>query len=426
MADPQESADNHELAWAEACRRDDVIRELLQKHTMQDGKIGRQAVARAAASLGLSTPTLYRLISKFRAQRTVAALLPGKSGRPVGHRRLSPAVEEIIERRIKDVYLKPERRNFARLCREIRADAHAAGETLPAVITIRRRLEQVDPLKLARLRHDEAAVEAKVATPGRLATERPLDFVQIDHTPVDVFVVDDETREVVTRPWLTLAIDVHTRMVAGFSLSFDPPQTTSVSLCLLHSVFDKTAWLQSLGIDIAWPVAGLPKTIGVDNAKEFRSPKFERAARNFGIKIEFRPLGKKHYGGHIERLIGTKMGAVQLLPGTTHGSVPDKQNYDPQASAVMTFRELETWLALEIAGQYHQRIHSALKRPPIAVWRDWEDRVDLELPVDRMAFWVSFLPEENADAEAGTESTCSVSGIGPTRCALTSAGQRGL
>ncbi len=207
-------------------------------------------------------------------------------------------------------------------------------------------------------------------------------------------VVDEDTRQFIGRPWLTLGIDVHTRMVTGFSLSFDPPQSASVSLCLLHSVFDKTAWLQSLGIDISWPVAGLPKRIGVDNAKEFRSPTFVTAARDFGIEVEFRPPGKKHYGGHIERLIGTQMGAIQLLPGTTHGGIKAKQSYDPQASAVLTLRELESWVALEIVGHYHQRIHSALMRPPIAVWRECEERINLTLPEDRLAFWVSFLPGE--------------------------------
>ena len=46
------------------------------------------------------------------------------------------------------------------------------------------------------------------------------------------------------------------------------------------------------------------------------------------------------------------------------------------------------------AGNYHQRVHSALNRPPIAVWREHEDKVNLRLPVDRLQFWVSFLPED--------------------------------
>ncbi|WP_341858101.1 hypothetical protein [Sinorhizobium medicae] len=60
----------------------------------------------------------------------------------------------------------------------------------------------------------------------------------------DVFVVDEETRQPIGRPWLTLAMDVCSRMVMGFYLTMDAPSRLSTSLCLLHSVFDKSAWLQ--------------------------------------------------------------------------------------------------------------------------------------------------------------------------------------
>jgi putative transposase len=49
---------------------------------------------------------------------------------------------------------------------------------------------------------------------------------------------------------------------------------------------------------------------------------------------------------------------------------------------------------IEIAGKYHQRIHTSLLRPPLAVWRELQGEVDFDLPPDRMAFWTSFLPAE--------------------------------
>jgi hypothetical protein len=36
-----------------------------------------------------------------------------------------------------------------------------------------------------------------------------------------------------------------------------------------------------------------------------------------GILINYRPVATPHYGGHIERLIGTLMGKVHLLPVAT-------------------------------------------------------------------------------------------------------------
>ena len=378
--------------WDLACHRDDLIRALIDQ--FPGGRVGRAAISITAASLKVSTATLYRLIRRFRKERRVSALLPGKRGRPVGTRVISQEVEEIIQKSIHDIYLVPERPPLKELVRQVAARCRVGGEQPPTERTIKRRVDRIDPQLRARLRQDEAGLEEMNATPGKLEAERPLDIVQIDHTLTDIVVVDEETRRFVGRPWLTIGIDVFTRMVTGFSLSFEPPQRTSVALCLLHSVYDKTAWLQSLGIDIPWPVAGLPNRIGVDNAAEFVSGDFRAACREFGMKLEHRPIGKKHFGGHIERLIGTQMGAIQLLPGTTHGSIKERQSYDSQESAVLTMKELETWLALEIAGKYHQTVHRTLLRPPIAVWRDWDDKIPLEMPTDRLGFWVSFLPSE--------------------------------
>ena len=86
------------------------------------------------------------------------------------------------------------------------------------------------------------------------------------------------------------------------------------------------------------------------------------------------------------------MGAVHILPGTTFSNIKLKENYDAQGRAIFTLRELKAWIAIEIPGKYHHRIHSALLRPPIARWRDLQGEVDFDLPPDRMAFWTSFLP----------------------------------
>lgn len=382
-----------ELTWAEACRREEIIRGLLAG-AGRSGRIGRPAMTAAAASLGIHVATLYHLLKRFRADRRVSALEPGKRGRPTGNKQLTPEVEAVIATAIEEIYLQPERATMRALVRDIHRRCYAKGLHLPAYRTIKHRVDSLDPKTVARRRRHERTVEGMRATPGMARADAPLDFVQIDHTQVDLFVVDEDGREPIGRPWLTIGVDVFSRMVTGFYLSFQEPSLTSVSLCLLHSVFDKTPWLQSLGIDVAWPVAGLPARIGVDNAAEFRSGKFERGCREFGIKVEYRPPGGKHYGGHIERLIGTQMGAVQLLPGTTHGSIEGKQGYDPQRAAALTLKELETWIALEIAGHYHHRIHGGLHRPPIAVWREGEDQRILNLPSDRMQFWVNFLPGE--------------------------------
>jgi len=177
-----------------------------------------------------------------------------------------------------------------------------------------------------------------------------MDVVQIDHTAVDVIVVDERERLPIGRPWLSLAIDVATRVVPGFCVSLEPPSLISVALVLTHAVLPKDSWLADRELRVPWPVAGLPEVLHFDNGPEFHAESLSRAAQEYGIRLEYRPLGRPHYGGHIERLIGTTMGAVHLLPGATFSNVAEKGDYPSEKTAVLTLAELEKFIALQIAG----------------------------------------------------------------------------
>lgn len=382
---------NDEPDWEEACRREDAIRDLLRRHPE---RLTHAAVDDVAGRLGMSRASLYRLIRRFRAGSTVTALMPSPEGRPKGLRLLDAKREAVIRQAVNEFYLKPTKPPFARLVHEVRVRCHQESLEPPNWRTIRRRMIEIDPRTRAKRRGDAAVLKATEATPGSYTASKPLEVVQIDHTKVDVIVLDDETGEPRGRPWLTLAMDVFTRMVTGFHLSMDAPSRLSISLCLLHATYDKTAWLREREIDATWPVAGLPEALHADNGADFRSRAFVRACRDAGIRTIWRKPGTPHYGGHIERLIGTQMGAVHLLPGTTFGDPEERADYDSAREAKLTLRELDRFVAWEIAGRYHQVVHSALRRPPVAVWREHEGATPLRLPADRMRFWVSFLPEQ--------------------------------
>ncbi len=391
MAEDATDPEDDEEAWAIASERAGVIRDLLARNK---GRLPGEAAAAAASELGVSRAGLYRLIARYKSTRVTSSLLPPRRGRPKGSFSLDRKREIIIAEEIDSFFLRAERPRLSDLCDRIGARCHEIGIRPPNWRTIHARVRQIEAKRKARRRHDAVGVAALTPVPGELVAERPLDLVQIDHTPVDVIVVDPENRQSVKRPWLTLAIDVHSRMVLGYHLSLHAPSALSVGLCLLTAVFDKSALLAEKGIDVAWPSGGLPRALLVDNGPDFHSRAFIRGCREHGIRVEWRPPGSPHYGGHIERLIGTQMGAVRVLPGSTGNSVSDKQGRDATSRAALTLRELERWLLLEIAGKYHHKIHASLHRPPIAVWRELSGTIALRLPEDRLKFWVSFLPEE--------------------------------
>jgi putative transposase len=58
---------------------------------------------------------------------------------------------------------------------------------------------------------------------GHVVTAAPLDRAQIDHTILDLFVVDDKTHLPLGRPYVTACIDEYSRCVLGMYIGFIPP-----------------------------------------------------------------------------------------------------------------------------------------------------------------------------------------------------------
>lgn len=389
------SASNWETAspeeWALAAAREAVIRPLSEA-----GPVPIAIATEAAKALGISRSLLYRLVARFRAEPQLSSLLPGKPGRKREPHRLPKARERLIVETIEDVYLQRERPRVADLMRVVNARCHAAGLAAPDYRTVKRRIADIDLRTLTARREGARAARERFGPvqTSSLNPEHPLALVQIDHTMVDVMVVDERDRLSVGRPWVTLALDVATRVVLGFSVSLDPPSTVSVALVLTHAVLPKDVWLADRELEVPWPMFGMPRILHVDNGKEFHSDALARAARQHGIQLEFRPRARPHFGGHIERLIGRMMGAVHLLPGSTSGNTEEKGDYDAERCAVMTLLELERWLALEIGGVYHHSVHSALGTTPLAAWHDGlrHRPQPVRDPIDRQTFFLDFLP----------------------------------
>lgn len=374
--------------WKEAERRAKVLAALPEQ-------LGPGDVADAMEALGVSRATVFRLLRRYREDQRTSSMLPRPKGPKPVMQPLQSEIETIVRHHFTRLYATRRKPTRARFWREVAADCRAEGFPAPSIRRLGRWLKEQDQADLMRRREGKGKSEPVfLATPGGLAAATPLEIVQIDHTRVDVTVVDPVTRLAVGRPTLTVAIDVNTRMVLGFYLSLEPPSLTAVALCLTHAVMDKSAWLAARGMANAWPAQGIPKLIHVDNGAEFHAHAFERACSEYGIELAYRPPGTPRFGGHIERLIGTMMGAVHLLPGSHFSNTRERGDLDSEAEAVMTLRELEVYMALEITGAYHARVHKALDLPPQAVWNVAFTDAEPRLPQDPRQFLIDFLPGE--------------------------------
>lgn len=375
--------------WERAVARERVLRRLAQ-----NARNTPVEIAAACRELSVRRARLYQLLKHYRADPVTSALLTRPSGMAPGTRRLSHDLEAVIGEAIAAVYATRQRASVRAAHLEARRLSRLKGLKPPSYHAVAARIASWDAEDLARAREGARAVQVRFrATPGHYAAAYAYEVVQIDHTLVDAIVVDARERRPLQRPWLTLAIDVASRMVAGYHLTLEPPSTSSVALAIQHLALPKTTPPRRLDRMPDWPAAGLPDVIHVDNAKEFRSAALRRGAQEHGMELLFRPVRTPRYGGHIERLIGTMMGQVHLLPGTTFGSVAERAEYDSARHAAMTFDEFEAWLVLEIA-RYHADRHAGLGLPPRLAWDEAVARrpAPLRSPHDQAAFVLDFLP----------------------------------
>ncbi len=379
-------------AWAEARRRAMVIGPL----AAQDA-VSAAAARDAGQALGLSERTIYVLLRHWRRSGGLAASLaprPSPGGRGKG--RLSAAAEAIVAEAIRDEYLSRQKKPAEAVVRAVRDRCRLGGIKPPAANTVRTRVRLVRADLAAHAREGAGSAAARRLTPAAGQTPaagRPMAVLQIDHTPVDLIVVDETWRKPVGRPWLTLAIDVHSRCIAGLHLSFEAPSATVAGLCLAHAALDKAAYLRSIGVEADWPCHGRPGGVFVDNGPEFHSDAFERGCAQHGITLQHRPKGSPHWGGIVERVIGTAMAKVHELPGTTFSNPAERGEYDSDKVACLTLAELERWFVLAITGPYHNAMHAGVGEPPLARWRAGVAGHGAPLAVaDPPAFLVDFLP----------------------------------
>jgi putative transposase len=351
-------------------------------------------------ALNASRRTVDRHFELYQFDSSVRGQLPCKSGPEKGASYLVKAKLAIVDKAIEERYRTEERGSIQATADLARSRCNAAGFEAPCYNTVLARIRTLARWKGARARHGRVRGDAKAGPAGagipNKSDLKPLDFVQMDHAIVDVIVVDPETREEIGRPWITLAIDVATRCILGFHLTFDAPSQTSVALALEHCCLPKDAWLKGLRLSEPWLPFGLMKCIGWDNAKCFRNTNLINACREHDINPRYRKVRHPVHGAHIERVIGTYMGRIHLIKGTTFSNTKEREDYKSGDRATMTLQDLMLWTIHEINGRYHNTKHDGLGRTPLEAWNEaWTQDGAIRLPpipANRRDFRLSLLP----------------------------------
>lgn len=347
--------------WDEAKRRLGIINPLL------NSKRTKEKVELVAQENGLHFTTLYRWIKAYEQAGVLSVLVPKYAERGgKGEVRIQEESELIMNKVIQDLYLHKQKLTPKRIYQEIKIRCINASVNVPHENTVRNRIKKLSDKNVLKMRESRRNAERLYRnTDGMFPSGNyPLDVIQIDHTPVDLILVDEEYRQPLRRPFLTLAIDVYSRMITGFYISLEEPSYFSVSQCLTQTILQKDKLLREHDVEGEWNVWGIPRTIHLDNGQDFRSIELQRTCEQFGISIEWRPVARPQFGAHIERLIGTSMQEVHTLPGTTFSNIQQRGEYDSSAEAVMTLMEFEKWFFEYVVNVYNKRVHSMIGMAP--------------------------------------------------------------
>jgi len=341
--------------WKKATAKFESIKE----YTYKSASLAK--MQEVAEKMGVHISTAYRWRNKFESTGRIISLLDEPRGGK-GKTRLTPEQEKIIQDAIVAKLMNNQKNKPSKVVKEVEYQCRRAKLPIPHENTIRNRIKLVSGrLKLIKQGEVKLAKELFDPKTGEMPDANwPLQVVMIDHTKMDIEVVDDIQRKAIGRPWLTVAIDVFSRMILGIYLTFDHPCAASVGMCIASAVLKKDDLLAKHGINLKWPAYGVMAMVQSDNGKEFRGGLLKEICKDYTIILEWRPAKQSRYGSYIESLCGTLNSEIHTLPGTTFSNVTEKGEYDSEKNAVMTRSALEKWLIKHIVGDYHQREHSGL------------------------------------------------------------------
>ncbi|MDA9519828.1 hypothetical protein XI06_05515 [Bradyrhizobium sp. CCBAU 11434] len=196
---------------------------------------------------------------------------------------------------------------------------------------------------------------------------------EVDHTPLDVFVIDPFSGKAYARPCLTAIIDRYSRCIVGFSLSFAPPSWVSVMDALRIAVFPKGELIAGLnrgekGIENEWKCEGLPKVLITDHGREFKSRSMDETLDFLVIKSFQTKKRKPWLKGKIERFFGTLEDFLHSLPGTTFSKFYQREFYKSEKFAVLTIDQLNFIIARWVIDVYNTGDHPTLRLSRAEVW----------------------------------------------------------
>ncbi|MDD5548130.1 MAG: helix-turn-helix domain-containing protein, partial [Sulfurovaceae bacterium] len=175
-----------------------------------EDNLTRDDIIKHSKTVGVHYTTLYRWLRLYKSTGTLTGLISKTSGRIKGEKRLDYKIEKIIQNVINNYYLTKQKPSIQAVINKINIECKNNSLTAPGKNTVRNRIKDISEYEKLKKQGNRTIARTRFEpVPGKFEADYPLQLIEIDHTPVDLILVDDDTRKPIGRPWITLAIDIY-------------------------------------------------------------------------------------------------------------------------------------------------------------------------------------------------------------------------
>ncbi len=326
---------------------------------------------------------IYRYLAGYRV-KGVAGLADARKTRSSRGSRTDPRLIELIEAELK-AQLPASTGTRSRTIARVQWEASRHDIAIPSRRTMYRLLEQLDRKRgtfgPATTRRSKAARPDRTFHPA--APSRPGELVEIDATPLDLFVQMPDGE--IARPELTYAIDVATGTIGATLLHESYAKSVDIGAILLTRMLTRTSdqswWPEAISMaerlfePAAEPTRRIleeaaaqlplivPESVTVDRGKVFIGSTFAAACERLEIsQTRANPrqgTDKPHVESGFKRI---REGFVQYLSGYTGGTISNRGE-DPRADTVWTLGEVQLLLDLWVILHWQTTPQSGLRLP---------------------------------------------------------------
>lgn len=244
--------------------------------------------------------------------------------------------------------------------------------TTPSRETLRRRIGELLNEERYTKKYGKTAAAKNFRGAGLgLQATRIGELGAMDDTVLDGIACFDAERGLPAgRPNLCLIVDVASRCIVGYVLSFSPPTAnTAIETIKAANAYNRVPRELLKLYPVLERINCRFEEIVVDRGSNYTSMPFGQALLDVGTVLRFARVRRARDKAIVERIFLTlKTFLLEKLPGATFAPKLMREfGYDPEKEACLTISELRELIEYFIAV-YHMTVHSGIGTQPAQFW----------------------------------------------------------